>query len=51
VTTMTKEKYHKLVIQNMALKQQLSDLVKEREMLRRQLTRIQNQIDKWSKTR
>lgn len=45
------EKYHRKVIQVLALKQENLLLKKEIDMLRKQLDRIHGQIEKWSKGR
>jgi hypothetical protein len=46
-----KEKYHRKVIQVMALKNENILLRKEIDILKKQLARIHGQIDKWSKSR
>jgi len=51
VTKTMKEKYHKKVIQVLALKNELQKITAERDILREQLNRICEQIDKWSKSR
>lgn len=51
MTTTMNEKYHRKVIQNLALKQENAKLREQVSLLERQLNRIREQIDKWSKSR
>jgi len=51
VTTTMNEKYHRKVIQVLALKQENAKLREQIALLEKQLARIHGQIEKWSKSR
>ena len=51
VLVTTEKKYHRKVIQCLALKQENAKLREQVTLLERQLNRIREQIDKWSKAR